>query len=108
MESSLMLTINNPPWPKGHAIAFGCATRIARLPDSGLRPTLRERPSRSTFNIQPSTSNLQHPTFNIKPSTSNLQHQTFNIKPSTSNLQHQTFNIQPSTSNLQHQTFNIS
>ncbi|NEO47247.1 MAG: hypothetical protein F6K55_25230 [Moorea sp. SIO4A3] len=72
-----MFTINNQPWPKGHAIAFGCATRIARLRDSW--PTAD--PTRTSIAF-----NLQHPTFNIQPSTSNLQHPTFNIQPSTSNL----------------------
>jgi hypothetical protein len=46
------------------------------------------KPSTATFNIQPSTSNLQHPTFNIQPSTSNLQHPTFNIQHPTSNVLH--------------------
>jgi hypothetical protein len=65
----------------------------------------------STFNVQPSTFNLQPPsTFNLQRSTFNhLQRSTFNhLQRSTFNVQRSTFNhLQlPSTFNLQPSTFN--
>ncbi|NEO92960.1 MAG: hypothetical protein F6K56_23095 [Moorea sp. SIO3G5] len=79
MESSLMLTINNQPWPFSHAIAESGTSSIA-------------------FNLNPWPFSHAFAESGTSSIAFNLQHQTFNIKPSTFNLQHfnlQHFNLQP-------------